>query len=58
MTAAIDVVRAALAALESGDVPRATSAFAPSVVYRLHGDHPLAGEFDGKPAAPAPTPGR
>ena len=47
---AIDVVRAAFAALEAGDMGSATAAFAPSVVYRLHGDHPLAGEFDGKAA--------
>jgi ketosteroid isomerase-like protein len=51
VAAAIDVVRAAFAALETGDIQRATSAFAPSVVYRLHGDHRLAGEFEGKPAA-------
>jgi ketosteroid isomerase-like protein len=48
---AIDVVRAAFAALEAGDMASATAAFAPSLVYRLLGEHPLAGEFDGKPAA-------
>lgn len=51
MTTAIDVVRTAFAALDEGDMPRATAAFAPSIVYRLHGSHPLAGVFDGKQAA-------
>src|SRR5258706_1357897 len=51
MATAIDVVRAAFAALEAGDMASATAAFAPSLVYRLHGDHALAGEFDGKAAA-------
>jgi ketosteroid isomerase-like protein len=48
---AIDVVRAAFAALEAADMDRATAAFAPSLTYRLHGEHPLAGDFDGKDAA-------
>jgi ketosteroid isomerase-like protein len=48
---AVDVVQAAFAALEAGDMDRATAAFAPSLAYRLHGGHPLAGEFDGKVAA-------
>jgi ketosteroid isomerase-like protein len=51
VTAAIDVVRQAFAALEAGDMATASAAFAPSLVYRLHGDHPLAGTFDGKQAA-------
>jgi ketosteroid isomerase-like protein len=51
MTAAIDVVRQAFAALEAGDMATASAAFAPSLVYRLHGGHPLAGTFDGKQAA-------
>ena len=51
MATAIDVVRAAFAALDAGDMAGATAAFAPSLVYRLHGEHPLAGEFDGKAAA-------
>jgi ketosteroid isomerase-like protein len=51
VTAAIDVVRQAFAALEAGDMATASEAFAPSLVYRLHGDHPLAGTFDGKQAA-------
>ena len=51
MTAAIDVVREAFAALEAGDMDTASAAFAPSLVYRLHGGHPLAGTFDGKQAA-------
>ena len=51
MATAIDVVRAAFAALDAGDMASATAAFAPSLVYRLHGEHPLAGEFDGKAAA-------
>ena len=48
MTEAIDVVRAAFAALERGDTATAFASFAPSLVYRLHGPHPLAGTFDGK----------
>jgi ketosteroid isomerase-like protein len=48
---AIDVVRAAFAALERGDTETAFSAFAPSLVYRLHGGHAFAGEFAGKPDA-------
>jgi len=28
----------------------ATASFAASLVYRLHGDHTLSGEFDGKSA--------
>ena len=51
MTAAIDVVRQAFAAMEAGDMATASAAFAPSLVYRLHGGHPLAGTFDGKQAA-------
>ena len=51
MTAAIDVVRQAFAALEAGDMATASATFAPSLVYRLHGGHPLAGTFDGKQAA-------
>jgi ketosteroid isomerase-like protein len=51
MATAIDVVRAAFAALEAGDTVTATAAFAPSLMYRLYGEHPLAGEFDGKPDA-------
>jgi ketosteroid isomerase-like protein len=51
MATAIDVVRAAFAALDEGDMATATAAFAPSLVYRLHGQHPLAGEFNGKAAA-------
>lgn len=51
MTPAIDVVREAFVALEAGDMARASAAFAPSLVYRLHGGHPLAGTFDGKQAA-------
>jgi ketosteroid isomerase-like protein len=51
METAIDVVRVAVAALDAGDMAGATAAFAPSLVYRLHGEHPLAGEFDGKAAA-------
>jgi ketosteroid isomerase-like protein len=50
MATAMEVVRAAFAALEAGDTERAFAAFSPAVVYRLHGGHPLAGEFDGKPA--------
>jgi ketosteroid isomerase-like protein len=49
--AAIEVVRAAFAALEKRDMAAATAAFAPSLVYRLHGSHPLAGEFESKEAA-------
>jgi ketosteroid isomerase-like protein len=37
--------------LEAGDMATASAAFAPSLVYRLHGGHPLAGTFDGKQAA-------
>lgn len=48
---AVDVVRAAFSALEAGDMANATAAFAPSLVYRLHGEHSLAGAFDGKAAA-------
>jgi ketosteroid isomerase-like protein len=51
MVAAIEVVRTAFAALDAGDMESATAAFAPSLVYRLHGEHPLAGAFDGKAAA-------
>jgi len=51
VTPAIDVVREAFVALEAGDMARASAAFAPSLVYRLHGGHPLAGTFDGKQAA-------
>jgi ketosteroid isomerase-like protein len=51
MATAIDLVRAAFAALEAGDMAGATAAFAPSLVYRLLGEHPLAGDFDGKAAA-------
>ncbi len=51
VTAAIDVVRQAFAAMEAGDMATASAAFAPSLVYRLHGNHPLAGTFDGKQAA-------
>ena len=51
MTAAVDVVRQAFAALEAGDMATASAAFAPSLVYRLHSGHPLAGTFDGKQAA-------
>ena len=51
MTPAIDVVREAFVALEAGDMATASAAFAPSLVYRLHGGHPLAGTFDGKQAA-------
>jgi ketosteroid isomerase-like protein len=51
VTAAIDVVRQAFAAMEAGDMATASAAFAPSLVYRLHGGHPLAGTFDGKQAA-------
>jgi ketosteroid isomerase-like protein len=51
VTAAIDVVRQAFAALEAGDMATAQAAFAPSLVYRLHGGHPLAGTFDGKQTA-------
>jgi ketosteroid isomerase-like protein len=47
----MDVVTSAFAALEAGDTERAFAAFAPALVYRLHGDHPLAGEFDGNAAA-------
>lgn len=42
---------AAFAALEAGDMAAASASFAPSLVYRLHGGHPLAGTFDGKQAA-------
>ena len=48
--AAIDVVRGAFAAMEQGDMAQAFAAFAPDLTYCLHGDHPLAGEFDGKAA--------
>jgi ketosteroid isomerase-like protein len=60
MATAIDVVRAAFAALDAGDMASATAAFAPSLVYRLHGEHPLAGKFDGKaaPRARSPRAGR
>jgi ketosteroid isomerase-like protein len=51
MATAIDVVREAFAALQAADMDRAMAAFAPSLRYRLHGEHPLAGEFDGKEAA-------
>jgi ketosteroid isomerase-like protein len=51
VAAAIDVVRNGFAALEAGDMATASAAFAPSLVYRLHGGHPLAGTFDGKEAA-------
>ena len=51
MATAIDVVRAAFAALDAGDTASATAAFAPALVYRLDGKHPLAGEFNGKAAA-------
>jgi ketosteroid isomerase-like protein len=51
MATAIDAVRAAFAALAEGDMTTATAAFAPSLVYRLHGQHSLAGEFHGKAAA-------
>jgi len=51
VTAAIDVVREAFAAMEAGDMATASAAFAPALVYRLHGAHPLAGTFDGKQAA-------
>src|SRR5215831_6376778 len=51
MATALSVVQDAFAALEAGDMERATSVFGPALVYRLHGDHPLAGEFDGKAAA-------
>jgi ketosteroid isomerase-like protein len=51
VAAAIEVVRQAFAALEAGDLATASAAFAPSLVYRLHGDHPLAGTFAGKEAA-------
>ena len=51
MATAIDVVRDAFAAMEAGDMATATAAFGPSLVYRLHGTHALAGEFDGKAAA-------
>jgi ketosteroid isomerase-like protein len=50
-TEAIDVVGAAFAALERGDTATAFEAFAPSLTYRLHGSHALAGTFDGKEAA-------
>jgi ketosteroid isomerase-like protein len=48
MTEAMDVVRAGFAALERGDTATAFASFAPSLTYRLHGSHPLAGTFDGK----------
>ena len=48
MTEAIDVVRAAFAALERGDTATAFGAFASTLTYRLHGAHPLAGTFDDK----------
>ncbi|MBV8950854.1 MAG: hypothetical protein JOZ99_08265 [Actinobacteria bacterium] len=51
MATAIDMVRAASAAPDAGEMTSATAAFAPSLVYRLHGGHPLAGEFDGKSTA-------
>jgi ketosteroid isomerase-like protein len=51
MATAIEVVRGAFAALEAGDFATATASFAPSLTYRLIGNHPLAGEFDGKEAA-------
>src|SRR4029077_3954733 len=51
VTAAIDVVRQGLAATEAGDMETASATFAPLLVYRLHGGHPLAGTFDGKQAA-------
>jgi ketosteroid isomerase-like protein len=50
VTAAIDVVRQAFAALEAGDMATVLGSFAPSLVYRLHGGHPLAGTFDGRQA--------
>ena len=48
MTEAIDVVRNAFAALEQGDTATAFASFAPTLTYRLHGAHPLAGTFAGK----------
>jgi len=51
MATAIEVFRAAFAALDAGDMASARAAFAPSLVYRLHGKHPLAGDFDGKTTA-------
>jgi ketosteroid isomerase-like protein len=48
MTQAIEVVRKAFAALEQGDTETAFASFAPTLTYRLHGAHPLAGTFDGK----------
>jgi len=48
MAEAIDVVRNAFAALERGDTTTAFGAFSPTLTYRLHGAHPLAGTFDGK----------
>jgi ketosteroid isomerase-like protein len=48
MTDAIDVVRSAFAALERGDTDTAFGAFAPELIYRLHGAHPLAGTFETK----------
>jgi ketosteroid isomerase-like protein len=51
MPTAIDVVRAAFAALDMGDMENATAAIAASLAYRLHGEHPLAGEFEGNSAA-------
>ena len=51
MTEAIEVVRKGFAAMEAGDMATASATFAPSLVYRLHGGHPLAGTFDGKQAA-------
>jgi ketosteroid isomerase-like protein len=37
--------------MEAGDMEAASATFAPSLLYRLHGGHPLAGTFDGKQAA-------
>jgi ketosteroid isomerase-like protein len=34
--------------MEAGDMATASATFAPALVYRLHGGHPLAGTFDGK----------
>jgi ketosteroid isomerase-like protein len=48
---AIEVVRAAFAALERGDTATAFGSFADAMRYQLHGAHPLAGTFTGKPNA-------
>jgi ketosteroid isomerase-like protein len=48
MTEAIDVVRAAFAALDKGDTATAFASFAPTLTYRLHGRHAFAGTFHGK----------